>query len=162
MSIQMGEYLVGSYLQLVEECDVVDYNVRIIGGGIKGLNELDIIGLKFETNTAFLCEVAVHIRGLNYGGYAQTVATIKRKHANQKYYAKKKLKKFPIRHYMFWSPKIPVGELSSQLFKIEGLEIVSNEDFTERIIDLRVKAKELKQDTGNPAFRMIQIMENLR
>ena len=28
MKTEMGEYIVGAYLKLVEGCDVVDYNVR--------------------------------------------------------------------------------------------------------------------------------------
>ena len=58
MSAEMGEYLVGAYLQLEEQCDVVSFNVRPPGGGLKGLEELDVIGLNFKTSTAYLCEVA--------------------------------------------------------------------------------------------------------
>ena len=36
MLTDVGEYLVGAYLQLKMECDVVDYNVRPPGGGYRG------------------------------------------------------------------------------------------------------------------------------
>ena len=45
MPTEMGEYLVGAYLKIIKECDFVDYNVRQPGGGLEGLNELDVIGL---------------------------------------------------------------------------------------------------------------------
>ena len=64
MLTDVGEYFVGAYLQLGEGCDFVDYNVRPPGGGLKGLEELDVVGLNFKTRTAFLCEVTTHIRGL--------------------------------------------------------------------------------------------------
>ncbi|MGB5215711.1 MAG: hypothetical protein WBN88_18965 [Anderseniella sp.] len=40
MATEMGEYLVGAYLQLEQQCDVVSFNVRPPGGGLKGLQEL--------------------------------------------------------------------------------------------------------------------------
>lgn len=48
MATEMGEYLVGAYLKLVEGCDFVDYNVRVPGGGMAGLNELDVVGIHFN------------------------------------------------------------------------------------------------------------------
>lgn len=59
MATEMGEYLVGAYLQLEQQCDVLSFNVRPPGGGLKGLQELDVVGLNFKTNTAYLCEVAI-------------------------------------------------------------------------------------------------------
>ena len=67
MATEVGEYIVGAYLRFIEKCDVVDYGVRTPGGGLKGLNELDVIGLSFKSSTAFLCEVTTHIRGTLYG-----------------------------------------------------------------------------------------------
>lgn len=66
MLTDIGEYFVGAYLQLCEECDVVDYNVRPPGGGLAGLGELDVLGFNFKTDSVFLCEVTTHIRGLLY------------------------------------------------------------------------------------------------
>ena len=61
---EMGEYVVGAYLKMVEVCDVVDYNVRPPGGGIGGLSGFDVIGLRFSDSTAIMCEVTTHIGGL--------------------------------------------------------------------------------------------------
>ena len=52
MLTDVGEFIVGAHLQLIEGCDFIDYNVRHPGGGLKGLGELDVIGLNFRTNTA--------------------------------------------------------------------------------------------------------------
>ena len=62
----MGEYLVGAYLEMIGMCDVVSYNVRSPESGLKGLGELDVVGLNLKTNTAFLCEVVTHLNGLLY------------------------------------------------------------------------------------------------
>jgi hypothetical protein len=37
MGADQGEYIVGCYLQKVLGCDFVNYNVRIAGGGKRGL-----------------------------------------------------------------------------------------------------------------------------
>jgi hypothetical protein len=52
MLTEIGEYIVGAYLQLCEECDVVDYNARPPGGGLVGLEELDVVGFNFKTDSA--------------------------------------------------------------------------------------------------------------
>lgn len=62
----MGELIVGAYLKQIEGCDFIEYNVRSRGGGLKGLDELDVIGLNFVTNTAYLCEVTTHLLGALY------------------------------------------------------------------------------------------------
>lgn len=58
----------GAYLRSIEERDVISYNARPRGGCLAGLEELDVIGLRFADSTAFLCEVTTHIRGLLYQG----------------------------------------------------------------------------------------------
>ncbi|MGR3715214.1 MAG: hypothetical protein ACU0B1_00535 [Thermohalobaculum sp.] len=67
MPTEMGEFLVGAYLRLIKLCDVVDYNARPPGGGLDGLGELDVIGLSFKDNKAYLCEVTTHLDGLQIG-----------------------------------------------------------------------------------------------
>jgi hypothetical protein len=77
MLTDVGEYLVGAYLQLHEECDVVDYNVRPPGGGLEGLEELDVVRFNFKTDSVFICEVTTHIRGLLYVNNRQTVERLR-------------------------------------------------------------------------------------
>lgn len=77
MKTEMGEYVVGGYLKIIKGCDFIDYNVRPPGGGLEGLNEIDVVGLDFRKKTVFLCEVTTHIIGANYGNNKQTIEKIK-------------------------------------------------------------------------------------
>ena len=95
MNAEMGELLVGAYLQLIEGCDFVGYNVRAPGGKLPGLDELDVVALRFIDNTAYLCEVTTHIAGTLYGNsYDSTLKRIQTKFEKQKVYAAKYLENF--------------------------------------------------------------------
>ncbi len=162
MGTEMGEYVVGAYLKIVIGCDFVNYNVRRPEGGLAGLDELDVIGLDFKNKVAYLCEVTTHIRGLLYKDNRTTVERIKHKYENQQKYTKDHLPDFPSRHFMFWSPVVPEGYLTQNLQKIKGLELIMNKGYASRINELRQEAKKKKNDTGNPFFRALQILEHLR
>ncbi|MNY16986.1 hypothetical protein D3C86_1502820 [compost metagenome] len=129
---------------------------------MEGLSELDVVGLDFKSQTAYLCEVATHIKGIQYGSNQQTVETIRKKHERQKAYAEKYLSNFPFRRYMLWSPVVPEGYITQQIGIIDGLEAVVNRAYTERIDELRQRAKQLSHDVGNPFFRTLQILEALK
>jgi len=158
----IGEYIVGAYLKIIKKCDFVDYNVRPPGGRLEGLNELDVVGLDFKNKTAYLCEVTTHIRGVLYKDNITTVNKIKIKYKKQKEYANKYLSDFPKRYFMFWSPVVPKGYITEGLEEIDGLELIINKKYAQCIDELRLKAKELTNDLGNPFFRMLQILEHLR
>ena len=162
MLTDIGEFIVGAHLQLIEGCDFVDYNVRPPGGGLEGLGELDVIGLNFDANTAFLCEVTTHIRGLLYKNNQETVRRIKRKYERQRKYAAKHLTNFKYHKFMLWSPVVPVGYVTEHLAVVEGLELVINGEYKNRIEQLRELAANTTHDARNPFFRMLQIMEHLR
>lgn len=162
MATEMGEYLVGAYLQLEQQCDVVSFNVRPPGGGLKGLQELDVVGLNFKTNTAYLCEVATHIRGLGYGNYEVSARRVEGKYQRQREYAKTYLQNFQQHHFMLWSPIVPKGPLTEALAGIEGLELIINGAYRDCVDQLRQRAKAERNDTGNPFFRSLQILECLR
>ena len=158
----IGELIVGAYLQEIEGCDFVIYNTRLPGGGQDGLRELDVVGLKLKDKVAYLCEVTTHIGGMGYqGGNPGAVKKIKEKHASQKKYAAENLEGFQHR-FMFWSPYVPVGYITEHLEKIESLELVINVEYTARIEKLQAKAKATKHQTSNAAFRMLQILAHLR
>ena len=90
MAVEVGELVVGAYLKEVLGCDFVDYNVRAPGGGRAGQPEFDVLGLHFGDRTAYLCEVATHLGGLNYGGksYRHALDTVALKHGRQREYAR--------------------------------------------------------------------------
>ena len=162
MPIEMGEYVVGGYLKEILNCDFVDYGVRVRGGGLAGLNELDVLGLRFADKTAYLCEVTTHTLGLTYATYAKTIERIERKHKAQRDYASSFLRNFEHHHFMFWSPRVPVGALTVGLEAIRGLELVINEDYARRVKELERHVKTAKQDLGNPFLRALQILSCLR
>ena len=162
MLTDIGEFIVGAHLQLIEECDFIDYNVRPPGGGLKGLGELDVIGLNFNSNTAYLCEVTTHIRGLLYKNNQETVKRIKKKFVRQKAYAKTYLSNFNNHKFMFWSPVVPVGFITKNLEGIEGLELIINGRYKERVEQLMLLAKNTTHDARNPFFRRLQIIEHMR
>ena len=162
MLTDIGEYIVGAYLQQIACCDVVDYNVRPPGGGLEGLGELDVIGLDFKFSTAYLCEVTTHIRGLLYKNNKTSVERIRKKYLRQQDYAQRFLTDFHTHTFMFWSPVVPVGYLTTHLAQIDGLELIINGEYTRRIEALRQLAKTTTHDARNPFFRMLQILEHLR
>ena len=163
MKTEMGEYIVGAYLKLIEGCDVVDYNVRPPGGGLAGLSEFDVIGLRFKDRRAIMCEVTTHIRGLLYKDNKTSVERIAKKHERQKEYADEHLLPiFDVIRYQFWSPVVPVGYLTTHLAEIDSLELVINTEYARRVEELQLLAKKLKNDTGNPFFRALQIIGHLR
>jgi len=63
---------------------------------------------------------------------------------------------------MYWSPHVPVGYITERLEQINSLELIINDKYTERIERLRKVAKAQMRNTGNAAFRMLQILEHLR
>ncbi|MBB5171921.1 hypothetical protein [Texcoconibacillus texcoconensis] len=158
----IGEYIVGGYLKVIKECDFVDYNVRLPGGGLKGLSEMDVVGLDFKNKSAYLCEVTTHIRGLLYGNNKKTVEKISKKHEAQKDYAEQVLSDFSSITYMFWSPYVPEGYMTNELNKIDSLELIINKDYTSCIDEMREVAANQKNDLGNPFLRTLQILEHLR
>lgn len=158
----VGEFLVGAYLQLEAECDVVDYNVRPPGGGLGGLGELDVVGFNFKTNTAFICEVTTHIRGLLYKNNRETVVRIRRKHERQRQYAGKYLSNFKTIHYQFWSPVVPKGYITEHLAEIGTLELIINGEYKKRVLALQSLAAKETHDARNPVFRVLQVLEHLR
>jgi hypothetical protein len=162
MKTEIGEYIVGAYLELIEKCDVVTYNVRTPEGGLKGLNELDVIGFKFKERKAFICEVTTHIRGTLYKDNQTTIAKIRKKHDWQVRYANEYLPEFPQREFMFWSPVVPKGYITKELIRIPNLILCINEEYSRRIEELKILARTETKDIGNPFFRTLQILGHLR
>ena len=162
--MQIGESLVGSYFKYIQNCKVVVYDTPLDGEQ----GDIDIIALDEMTGKVYICDVATHIQGLQYGNYENTVKKLEEKI--------KRSVKFKKRHFddkkaifMIWSPRVPPG-LEKQLTKLkgkmrgEGIEIdfVINKVYTEKIRQLREKAKADVSTTNEPAFRLLQILEHLR
>lgn len=162
MKTELGEYIVGAYLSQRHNCDFVGYNVRPSVGGLEGLAELDVVGLRHKDRVAFLCEVTTHLDGLQYGTYATTISKVAEKHQRQRIYAKQHLKDFRKIRFMLWSPVVREGAITNALAKLDGLELVINADYTRCIRELQDIAKNTTRDLGNPAMRFLQILSHLR
>ena len=163
MKTETGEYIVGAYLQHFCDCGFVQYNVRRPGGKREGQNEHDVVGLNLKNHKACLCEVATHIRGLNYGGgNADTVARVKEKMNAQKQYAADRLPGFEPR-FMFWSPVVMPAVLEElRSMEGEGVELWVNGRYKDAVETIRKIAKNECHDMGNPFIRALQILEHLR
>jgi hypothetical protein len=131
---------------------VVDYNARVPGGGLDGLNEFDVVGYDFDGDRVFLCEVTTHIRGLNYGSYQSTVQKVRDKFERQRAYARARLGRFKSISYQLWSPYVPTGFLTENLAAIEGLELVVNAAYRTKIETLRTRAETDKHEHGQPVL----------
>lgn len=162
MKTEIGEYLVGAYLSQVAGCDFVDYNVRPASSGLEGLAEFDVVGLNFSSNLAYLCEVTTHLGGIHYGSNEVTLKKIQGKVDRQKWYAEKYLGNFEQVHCMFWAPYVPRGFLTEGLSRIDGLELIINGEYKKAVQDLQELARNTQKDLGNPFFRCLQVLENLR
>jgi hypothetical protein len=162
MKTEIGEYVVGAYLALIEKCDFVTYNVRPPEQGLKGLAEFDVIGIRFEDGKVFLCEVTTHLDGLNYGTYNKTINKIQEKLARQKNYYDTYLWGFPEAELMFWSPTVPKGKLTDVLERMKDITLVINESYSSRIRELKQVAKATTRDYNNPFFRSLQVLEHIK
>jgi hypothetical protein len=70
---ESGELLVGSYLRLIEQCELVTYNQRSHEEGNQ--LEIDVIGVdntEADEQVVYTCEVVTHIDGLHYSGRPDT------------------------------------------------------------------------------------------
>ncbi|MGA2065489.1 MAG: hypothetical protein ABSG86_10985 [Thermoguttaceae bacterium] len=161
MGTEVGEYVVGAYLQHIKKCDFVTYNARSPGGTLAGLPEMDVVAIKLNEKEAYMCEATTHIRGLLYKNNEATIRKIKKKFEAQKKYARSQLKGFAVT-YMFWSPVVPVGYLTTHLHEIRGLELVINGEYKKRVEELRAVAKRETCDLCNPFLRAMQIIEHMR
>ena len=161
MATDIGEYIVGAHLKIIRNCDVVDYNVRMPGGGLAGLHELDVVGLDFRNKIAYICEVTTHIQGLVIGDRVRTIKKLQAKFRTQRKYAELYLSDFPNRHFMFWSPVVNPACLGD-LKQVRGIELVVNKDYADCIEELRQKARKATHNTENIFFRTLQILEHLR
>lgn len=137
---------------------VVDYNVRIPGGGLNGLKEIDVVGYDFSNRTVYLCEVITHLSGVLYGTYENTMEKVARKLIAMQTYSSEHLCDFEIKKYMLWAPRVAAG-LHTQLQEVDGLELIVNSTYTSCINELNEFASHNVHETGNPFLRALQILQ---
>ncbi len=185
-----GELLVGSYLRLVEGCELVTYNQRSKEEGDQ--IEVDVIGVETTIGgkqIVYTCEVTTHLDGLLYSGspktdkwmeygndnYQHTLERIWRKFITDYQYVTELFDSADSYVFQLWSPvvrgnpdeKYLLGgllALADEFEKETGteLELVINDRYSERIGELREQASQTEKDYGELGFRILQILEHLR
>lgn len=169
MNTEMGEYLVGAWLRLKSNCQIVTYDQELTSTG-REMNELDVIGIDLQSKKVYLCEVATHLAGLNYGaGNKDSADRLEKKFDAALKYSLQNFQGWGI-HLMLWAPYVPEGILTNllqvmkQRFQEKGatIELVISKTYTARINELRELAKDDIRDRGEPFFRALQILEHLR
>jgi hypothetical protein len=173
----VGEEIVGAYLRYIQKCELVQYNARILGDAGRG--EIDVVGLNLADKNAFFCEVATHIRGLQYvrNGRPDNVARLVSKFRRDVKYAESYFRDYS-HTFMLWSPvvRVParpdtkysqfrdVESVSAAVEKEFGikLELVIKERYWEKLQELRKFAGMTSENVESPIIRLMQIEEWLR
>lgn len=159
--IDIGEDLVGAYLRLINDCDLVAFNTRTGTGQA----ELDVVGVRLEQGgpaEVWFCEVSTHTSGLGgYGGDPVTKLATKLRSARQ--YANEVFPNIP-HHVQFWSPKVRPGLVVAlnSLNAQEQVDLVINETYSAAIKELLEKARTTTAFSDHPSFRMLQILGCLK
>jgi hypothetical protein len=183
---QIGELIVGAYLRVINDCELVSYNQRSKEAGRQ--MELDVLGVK-STNgeqTVYACEVVTHIRGSLYSGspdeegwwskyggesYQHSLERIFHKFEEDYELVTGVFDDAEEYRFQFWSPYVSEGYLTDGLEEMtqqfesdydESIELVINGEYNNRVSELRERASETKKSFDEPAFRFFQILEHMR
>jgi hypothetical protein len=173
---EVGEEIVGAYLKECLGCDFVEYNYDL---GAKQA-ECDVVGFDIRKKRVYLCEVTTHTQGLLYVNQKtrqpDTETRLKRKFNSVVSYARARFTDFDCR-FMFWSPIVPkagpdakynawsaivsLKEYCRTELQVE-LQTVTNEEYLNKLLELRALAKTKGSDSPFPILRFLQIEEKLR
>ncbi len=172
----IGEEIVGVYLQEIKKCDFIQYNLH--NPDIQG--EIDVIGINMGEKFVYICEVAIHlITGFQYtkNKRPDRINRLIKKFEKDIDYAEKYFKNDYKKIYMFWSPIVKnSGENTkyNQLKDVQeikrildgkksiDLQIVINEDYMDCLKQLRKFASEQTKALESPVLRLMQIEEKLK
>ncbi len=156
--MEIGESLVGAYLEHIRECQVVVYNTHLSDEQ----GELDVIGVKTLSTgkqEIWLVEAATHINGLDYGGQAKSVKKIQAKRDRAMKFAQRLFKGATL-HFEVWSPIVSSG-IVDKLYNL-SIDLVANADYTDRVNELALHASKSTKTTGNDTYRTLQLLTHLR
>lgn len=179
--LNVGEQLVSSYLRYIQGCDFIQTNLPTT----KSQGEIDVVGLNISKQQIYICEVAIHIGGLQYttkdvkNGIKTTrpdnVQRLTDKFSRGIEYAREHWNQYDY-HFMFWSPIVkhtsrkPENNQMRHLEKIRAnikerycveIEFIVNERFQECLMELRNHAKTVTRELPCPLMRLMQIEEYL-
>jgi len=143
-----------------------------------------------EGQHIYVCEIVTHLNGGLYSGtpdedgwwmeysntpsYHHSLETLWRKFRDDEAYVNQAFPGADSYSFQFWAPKVTGGQNGGALINgletlstkfeeetDEELEVIINTGYTERIEQLQEEARDDTSDYGSPAFRFLQILENL-
>lgn len=169
----VGEEICGEYLKHIKDCEFISYNVPT--QDVQG--EIDVIGINLNSKLVYVCEVAVHVQGLQYvtnkrpDDYHRFMA----KFEKDIDYAKKHFADYTIVP-MLWSPIVKINSNRARYNTIAELErlkidintrfnlelnLVINEQFNEALELLKDFVKKKKSEFKSNVMRLLQIESSL-
>jgi len=182
---QPGEQLVGAYLRVIEQCDLVTYNQRSMEQGDQ--MELDVLGVKAtpEGQRIFACEVITHLDGQLYSGSPDTDNWVDYGNDTYQYSLERITEKFErivaylqvvfddleLAEIQLWAPYVSEGYQTEGLAEVAKrieadheitVRLVLNDAYTERMTELREAAGSSTKDYSETGFRYLQILEGMR
>lgn len=177
-----GELLVGAYHKRMNGCEVVSYNNRSEERGNQMEADVIAIDNNRDTGgqNVYVCEVVTHMSGKLYSGspdegwwteftnikaHQYSLQKLQQKFQEDYRYVNDTFANADNHSYQFWAPVVTGWERGSGLingleelrnrFEDETgkeLELIINQDYTERIQNLRNEAKGDTSDHGPPHF----------
>lgn len=161
--INVGEELVGAYLKFFYNCDFVNYNTNIKIQKQKG--EIDVIGINTKDKKIYLCEVAIHLKGLQYASNPQQNAQkIYDKFIRAKKYVDLNYSGYNY-YFQLWSPLVHKAKIDAIKkcmkdlnSKCINLELVINDKFIEAIEKIKKYVQSISAALSTPSLRTLQII----
>jgi len=161
--------LVGAYLKIIEECEIVAYGQH---SPIEGDQmEIDVIGIQPDGEQEIItCEVATHLRGLGYGTATKNGEKVASKFKHAEKYVDRTFGGKESHRFQFWSPNVPPAS-ATQLNDVADefknrteteLELVINSEYANRIAALQQRAESTVSQRNELAFRFLQIINHLK
>lgn len=187
-----GELLVGAYHQRVTDCEVVSYNNRSDEQGDQMEVDVIGIHTDSETErqAVYVCEVVTHMDGKLYSGtpdtkrwaeytsndaYQYSLEKVWTKFSDDLRYVHETFPSAEEYSFQFWAPVVTGWQRGGALInglsalatefeeeKDQHIELIINQAYTDRVTQLRKEAKDDTSNYGSPAFRFLQILENLK
>jgi hypothetical protein len=161
--------LVGAYLKMIEECEIVAYGQH---SPIEGEQmEIDVIGIQPNGEQEIItCEVATHLRGLGYGTATENAEKVASKFKHAEKYVDRTFGSKESHRFQFWSPNVPPASATklndvADEFRTRTnteLELVINREYTDRVNELKRRAEETVSQRNELAFRLLQILAHLK
>jgi len=168
--MNMGEELVGDYLQLIQGCEFIQKNLYTEDEQ----GEVDVVGINLKKKAVYFCEVAIHlVTGLQYtkNGKPNNEDKLFEKFSRDIQYAKDHFQGYT-HHFMLWSPIVKgAGEAAknNQLKDVEKIqeriekkfnvkvEAVINEVFLSKLNELKDYAANETKEIKSVVTRLYQI-----